>query len=480
MCNSNNGNGAFTLVNVPGSDKVTDSFKERVIKIASELGTNPNFLMAVMSFETGETFSPSIRNPQSGAVGLIQFMRDTAKGLGTTQQALAEMTAEDQLDFVAKHFKRFKGKLKTIEDTYMAVLFPVAVGKGAAHVLFTKPSKRYSQNSGLDINRDGRVTVGEAADKVRAKLGAADAGAGLTLRPGAEGPEVQRLQEELVDIGYLRRAQLLTGPGRFGPQTQAALKNFQRDNHLDANGVFDAETQAAFRELNDGIKLTSRGSVVRGLQDRLIAVGAMTVAEMMSGPGVFGPKTDAALKAFQRNNGIEPSGVLTDQTYQALLLAAPAAIPKTDLLDSLSVETVLPEQGIGYVTFNREPGGRDQVGRPSTIRLIQQLGEAWNERHLTVPIAIGDISRRGGGPFPPHASHKDGRDVDIRPLTNNGRNEPTNIGTTNFSHALTRELILLIREKFDPEVIFFNDPLTIEEGLTRRAAGHHNHLHVRF
>jgi len=219
---------------------------------------------------------------------------------------------------------------------------------------------------------------------------------------------------------------------------------------------------------------------VRGLQDRLIAVGAMTVAEMMSGPGVFGPKTDAALKAFQRNNGIEPSGVLTDQTYQALLLAAPAAIPKTDLLDSLSVETVLPEQGIGYVTFNREPGGRDQVGRPSTIRLIQQLGEAWNERHLTVPIAIGDISRRGGGPFPPHASHKDGRDVDIRPLTNNGRNEPTNIGTTNFSHALTRELILLIREKFDPEVIFFNDPLTIEEGLTRRAAGHHNHLHVRF
>ena len=302
----NDNNGAFILVNVPGSDRVTDAFKEKVIKIASELGINPNFLMAVMSFETGETFSPSVRNPQSGAVGLIQFMSDTAKGLGTTQQALAEMAAEDQLDFVAKHFKRFKGKLKTIEDTYMAVLFPVAVGKGAAHVLFTKPSKRYSQNSGLDINRDGRVTVGEAADKVRAKLGAADAGAGLTLRPGAEGPEVQRLQEELVDIGYLTRAQLLTGPGRFGPQTQAALKNFQRDNHLDANGVFDAETQAAFRELNEGVKLTSRGNVVRGLQDRLTAVGAMTVAEVMSGLGVFGPK-----------NGRRAEGVPAQQRHRA-------------------------------------------------------------------------------------------------------------------------------------------------------------------
>lgn len=475
-----NNNGSFALVNVAGSHRVSDAFKEKVINIASDLGTNPNFLMAVMSFETGETFSPSIRNPESRAVGLIQFMKETAKGLGTTQDALAAMAAEEQLDFVAEHFKRFKGKLKTIEDAYMAVLFPVAVGKGATHVLFTRPSKRYTQNSGLDINRDGRVTVGEAADKVRAKMGAADAGAGLTLRPGAEGPEVQRLQEELVDIGYLTRAQLLTGPGRFGPQTQAALKNFQRDNHLDANGSFDAETQAAFRELNEGVKLTSRGNVVRGLQDRLVAVGAMTVAEVMSGPGVFGPRTDAALKAFQRNNGIEPSGVLTDQTYQSLLLAAPAAVPKTDLLDSNSVETVLPEQGIGYATFNREPGGRDQVGRAATIRAIQQLGEAWSERHPTIRIGVGDISRRGGGPFPPHATHRDGRDVDIRPLTNNGRNEPTNIDAANFSHALTRELILLTRETFNPQVIFFNDPLTIQEGLTRRAQGHDNHLHVRF
>ena len=63
---------------------------------------------------------------------------------------------------------------------------------------------------------------------------------------------------------------------------------------------------------------------------------------------------------------------------------------------------------------------------------------------------------------------------------NNGRNEPTNIHAANYSHALTRELILLLSSELNPEVIFFNDPLTIQEGLTRRAAGHGNHLHVRF
>jgi peptidoglycan hydrolase-like protein with peptidoglycan-binding domain len=478
--NSNGHNNGFALVNVPGSERVSPVFKEKVVQLANDLGTNPNFLMAVMSFETGESFDPSKRNPVSGAVGLIQFMKPTAQGLGTTQEALAQMTAEEQLDFVAKHFKPFRGKLKTLEDAYMAVLFPAAVGKGAAHVLFRKPSTKYNQNNGLDINRDGQITVGEAADRVRAKLGAAGAGVGQTLRRGSEGPEVQRMQEELVDIGYLTRAQLQTGPGQFGPQTEAALKNFQRDNHLDANGTLDAETQASFDDLNAGVRVGSRGNVVRGLQDRLVEVGALTVAQVASGPGLFGPQTDAALKTFQRNHGIDPTGILTDQTYQALLLAAHTAMPRADLQNSASIETVLPESGIGYVTFNREPGGRDQFGRASTVRAIQHLGELWHDRHPTVPVAVGDMSRRGGGPFPPHASHRDGRDVDLRPLTNNGRNEPTNIDAANYSHALTRELILLIREELNPEVIFFNDPLTIQEGLTRRAAGHHNHLHVRF
>ena len=485
MPDNTNGNGGgggngFALVNVPGSDRVSASFKERVVQIADDLGTNPNFLMAVMSFETGESFDPAKRNPVSGAVGLIQFMKPTARGLGTTQEALAQMTAEEQLDFVARHFKPFKGKLGTIEDTYMAVLFPAAVGKGAGHVLFKKPTTRYNQNSGLDINRDGVITVGEAADRVRAKLGAAGAGVGRTLRRGSQGPEVQRMQEELADIGYLTRAQLLTGPGRFGPQTEAALKNFQRDNHLAAGGELDAETQAAFDALNAGVRTGSRGNVVRGLQDRLVEIGAMTVAQVASGPGLFGPQTDAALKTFQRNHGIDPTGVLTDQTYQALLLAAHTTMPSADLQNSASVETVLPESGIGYVTFNREPGGRDQFGRASTVRAVQHLGELWHDRHPTTPVAVGDMSRRGGGPFPPHASHTDGRDVDVRPLTNNGRNEPTNVDAANYSHALTRELILLIRQELNPEVIFFNDPLTIGEGLTRRAAGHGNHLHVRF
>lgn len=152
------------------SPKITPAFKAKVIAISGTLGCDPSHLMSAMAFETGETFSPSIKNPLSGATGLIQFMPSTAKGLGTTTAALAAMTAVQQLSFVEKYLKPFKGKMKTLSDVYMTILFPKAVGKPAAFVLFKKPSKTYTQNKGLDANGDGAVTKDEAAAKVHAKL----------------------------------------------------------------------------------------------------------------------------------------------------------------------------------------------------------------------------------------------------------------------------------------------------------------------
>ncbi|MFZ5450456.1 MAG: transglycosylase SLT domain-containing protein [Thermodesulfobacteriota bacterium] len=155
--------------------KVSEEFCERIQEIADSLGTDPNYLMACIAFESGETFSPSIKNAAgSGATGLIQFMPSTAQALGTTTEDLAEMTAEEQLDYVEEYFKHSKGKLKSLEDVYMAILWPAAVGKPLDYVLFKKDDpdhpKRYIQNAGLDFNKDGIITKKEAANKVQKKL----------------------------------------------------------------------------------------------------------------------------------------------------------------------------------------------------------------------------------------------------------------------------------------------------------------------
>lgn len=148
--------------------RVSGEFAGKVIKISKNLEIKPSDLMAAMAFESNKTFSPSQGNESgSTAVGLIQFMPATAVRLGTTIDRLVAMTAVEQLDYVQMYFIEYKGKLKTLADLYMAILWPAGIGQPEDYVLFhrddPKRPKLYGQNSQLDFNKDGNVTKREAA-----------------------------------------------------------------------------------------------------------------------------------------------------------------------------------------------------------------------------------------------------------------------------------------------------------------------------
>jgi hypothetical protein len=155
---------------IRGADKTTPEFKRRVIEVARHLVISPQHLMAVMSFESGQTFSPGVLNSVgSGATGLIQFMPPVAVCLGTTVEELAKMTAVQQMEYVQKYFEQYKDKLATdhtLRDVYMAVLYPAAIGKGEDYVLFRASSIQYQQNRSLDLDGNGSITAGEAATAV--------------------------------------------------------------------------------------------------------------------------------------------------------------------------------------------------------------------------------------------------------------------------------------------------------------------------
>lgn len=141
-------------------------FLEGVLWIESELGINPDYLMACMMFESG--LDPKARNPQSSASGLIQFMSQTAKELGTTIEKIREMDAMTQLSYVYKYFRRFGTELHNwdLGDVYMAILWPKAIGKPANYHLFTQGEAAYKVNAGLDANKDGFITKLEASARV--------------------------------------------------------------------------------------------------------------------------------------------------------------------------------------------------------------------------------------------------------------------------------------------------------------------------
>lgn len=179
--------------------------RDRVREIAARHGIDPSWLMACMAFETGETFAPGVRNAASGATGLIQFMPRTAVALGTTTDELAQMTVYEQLGRVEEYFEPYLGRLKTLSDTYMAILWPKAVGQPEDFPLFKRGSKAYEQNAGLDTDGDGVVTKAEATAKVAAKLErgwkiAADDDAPVEDRSTIYNPEQEAPMAPIVPI----------------------------------------------------------------------------------------------------------------------------------------------------------------------------------------------------------------------------------------------------------------------------------------
>jgi len=101
---------------------------------------------------------------------------------------------------------------------------------------------------------------------------------------------------------------------------------------------------------------------VQALQQKLVSKKFLTQADMNTGIGTFGNKTQAALIQFQlKNDELEPNGVLSDETYRLLFKTPAPVTPIPTNLNNTNIDTVLPMDGEGYTTYKREPGGAETI-----------------------------------------------------------------------------------------------------------------------
>lgn len=140
-----------------------DAFATKVKEISRMLSVPPEWMMAVMYAESG--FDPGILNHKgSGATGLIQFMPGTALELNVSIERLKRMTAVQQLEYVYLYMQNVReryGEYQSLTDFYLAILYPKARGQDYCYTLYASPGQSYRQNSGLDEDKDGRVTVSD-------------------------------------------------------------------------------------------------------------------------------------------------------------------------------------------------------------------------------------------------------------------------------------------------------------------------------
>ena len=134
-----------------------------------------------------------------------------------------------------------------------------------------------------------------------------------TLERGSKGQDVKDLQEALIELDFKPGAV----DGVFGVYTESAVKLFQSWANLDQDGVVGPLTwekidlaDKSDPTLRDG----SKGVAVRGLQRMLITRG-FAPGEI---DGRFGPKTTAAVQAYQSDSGLDVDGIVGPKTWDSL------------------------------------------------------------------------------------------------------------------------------------------------------------------
>ncbi len=146
-------------------EHISKSLKNKIIKVAKKMGINPNWFMPLIWRES--RFNPAAVNKHTGATGLIQFMPSTAKGLGTSVQALRKMSAEQQMDYVYKFYKPYRKSIKSYVDLCMATFMPISLNKPMDWVFHHKKASAAvvaRQNAPFDTNKDGKITKFEFID----------------------------------------------------------------------------------------------------------------------------------------------------------------------------------------------------------------------------------------------------------------------------------------------------------------------------
>jgi cell wall-associated NlpC family hydrolase len=187
---------------------------------------------------------------------------------------------------------------------------------------------------------------------------AVPAGAGassLNLSRGSSGTSVRQLQ---IELG-------VTADGAFGPQTEAAVRAFQRAHGLPVTGLVGPLTRAALGESSSAsaqqtgtATATASAAQVRGVQQKL----GVTV------DGIVGPETRAAIKAFEASHGLPADGQPDAQLMSALSVGGTAtttteqAPPATSSKAATAVQAALSKVGSSYSYGATGPSSFDCSG----------------------------------------------------------------------------------------------------------------------
>ena len=242
-----------------------DRFFTDLRAVARDVGADPEDMVRVMYSESG--VRADAHNPNGDASGIIQFMPSTLRNVGWAHTAAAfrRLSGTEQLPFVRRYYRPYKGRLDTLAAIYVANFLPALLGHAGDpdFVLTAKGGPlgwAYSANAGLDANGDLAITVRELELAVNRQTRGPRWDEILARHEGRFKPTIDirtiaGVQLALTALGH--------GPGPadgiVGPRTRAAIVDFQKSAALVPDGIVGPRTRGALR-----IALLANGIAVTG------------------------------------------------------------------------------------------------------------------------------------------------------------------------------------------------------------------------
>lgn len=145
-----------------------------------------------------------------------------------------------------------------------------------------------------------------------------------SLSYGEKSDEVLKYQQRLFKLGYLT-----TEPdGTFGSDTRAAVKLFQQQNGLIADGHIGPATRNILMSSDaqaNALTIGMSGETVKSMQKLLKKLGYLSDAD-----GYFGSGTESAVRAFQKRNGLSVDGKVGRYTMAKLVSGDAKAAAKDE------------------------------------------------------------------------------------------------------------------------------------------------------
>lgn len=176
---------------------------------------------------------------------------------------------------------------------------------------------------------------------------------------GSSGDEVTAIQTVLKNKGYYRGSV----DGVYGSATAAAVKKFQADQGLTADGICGTKTLNALGlSVSGTLRNGSAGNAVIRVQTKLRSLGYYDGQI----DGLYGSKTEAAVRRFQYAKGLTADGICGVRTLSALGLSSVSAAAQTGTVNDGNVyllariisaeargESYTGQVAVGAVVMNR-------------------------------------------------------------------------------------------------------------------------------